>query len=541
VEHLIEVFGRLHPVLNHLPIGLLVGLLAIEIVATAISSPLPRRVITGLVWITAFTAVIAAFSGWVLSRESQYGGGRIVLHMRLGIALAALTVVLAFAHLRAREGTRETGLKVYRSILVVAVLLLLPTGHLGGTITHGEGFLTAPLRAGGTVQAAERAAAKRGAATAETPEFARDIAPILADRCGACHGVEKRKGGLSFADRESILAGGRDGPVLVAGKAEESEMVRRMRLPLDDEDHMPPDTKPQPSAAEIDAIARWIAAGARFAEGEPETAAAPPTATPTSSTRVAEPAAAIPEPPRERGASAEDLERLRTALVHVAPVSKDSELLWIDFAAAAPAVGDAEAASLLEPVADWIFDLSLARTRVTDGTMALVARMPKLSRLDLRETGVTDAGIAALAGHTGLTELVAPRTKLTDGAVQHILRLPKLRRVFLWNSGVTIRGIADLRLGREDLVIEAGDPGDARPLETEGKVVLEKPAPKPAPADGTGTGALPAPSNTACPVSGRPVDPAYQVVYRGRVIGFCCPNCPAKFWADPETYAAKVK
>jgi YHS domain-containing protein len=42
-------------------------------------------------------------------------------------------------------------------------------------------------------------------------------------------------------------------------------------------------------------------------------------------------------------------------------------------------------------------------------------------------------------------------------------------------------------------------------------------------------------------VSGKPVDPAYQVVYRGRVIGFCCSKCPAAFWADPDKFDTKSK
>lgn len=531
---LIGVFGRFHPVLNHLPIGLLIGLLAIEIVATAIASPLPRRVITGLVWITAISAVVSAISGYVLSQESQYVGETVVTHMRLGFAIAGLSVVLAVVHLRASEGTRGTALTAYRALLVLAVVLLFPAGHLGGTITHGEGFLTGPLRPSGTVEAAGKIAEGAGEAAERRSEYSRDVAPILANRCSACHGTTKRKGGLSLASRDSILAGGEDGPVIVPGKADESEMIRRLRLPLDDEHHMPPETKPQPTAAEIEVLARWIAEGAAF-DGA---AAAPPEPAP-----VAKPAPVVVE---VRGASPEALSKLREALAHVEPVAKDSTLLWIDFAACAKATGDAEAAALLEPVLEFVGDLGLARSKITDETATLAARMPNLTRLDLRATGVTDAGVAALAGHAKLEELVLPQTQLTDAAVPFLLKIPKLRKVFLWNSGMTIQGIAKLRVSREELVIEAGDAGEARPLETESKVVLTKPVPAPPPAPpappGPSTsGAAPAPVNTACPVTGKPVDPAYQVVFQGRVIGFCCRNCPTAFWADPEKYGALAK
>ena len=43
-----------------------------------------------------------------------------------------------------------------------------------------------------------------------------------------------------------------------------------------------------------------------------------------------------------------------------------------------------------------------------------------------------------------------------------------------------------------------------------------------------------------CPVSGKPVDPDYVIVYRGRVIGLCCRLCAAQFWADPAKFEAAL-
>jgi YHS domain-containing protein len=37
------------------------------------------------------------------------------------------------------------------------------------------------------------------------------------------------------------------------------------------------------------------------------------------------------------------------------------------------------------------------------------------------------------------------------------------------------------------------------------------------------------------------VNPKYAVVFEGKVIGFCCPNCPKEFWADPKAFAEKLK
>jgi hypothetical protein len=49
---------------------------------------------------------------------------------------------------------------------------------------------------------------------------------------------------------------------LIAGKVFESPMIHRLLLPLYDDDHMPPDGKPQPTLTEIAALQWWIERGA---------------------------------------------------------------------------------------------------------------------------------------------------------------------------------------------------------------------------------------------------------------------------------------
>jgi YHS domain-containing protein len=293
---------------------------------------------------------------------------------------------------------------------------------------------------------------------------------------------------------------------------------------------MPPEAKPQPTEEEIATIEKWIAAGAEF-----DVAAAPAwsdsskTATETASKTAEESAGASGTVPGVAAADPAAIEALRAKLVHVEPLARDSNLLIVSFAAVAPETDDAEALALLEPLRMQIADLSLARTKTGDETMKLAARMPNLSRLDVRETAATDAGVAALQGHAQLAELVLARTHLTDAAVDSLLALPALKKVFLWNSGVGVQGLARLRQQRADLAIEAGLASDARPIEKEKDVVLTKPAPAAGPA-----------INTVCPVTGKPVDPANQIVFKGRVIGFCCPKCPDAFRADPAKYESKL-
>lgn len=50
-------------------------------------------------------------------------------------------------------------------------------------------------------------------------DFSHQIVPILREHCAECHAGDKKKGGVSFNDRESLMEGGEDGAVVIAGKS----------------------------------------------------------------------------------------------------------------------------------------------------------------------------------------------------------------------------------------------------------------------------------------------------------------------------------
>ena len=55
------------------------------------------------------------------------------------------------------------------------------------------------------------------------------VAPIFQARCASCHGAEKQKGRLALHTWERVAQGGDSGPLWVAGKPDESELVRRLK------------------------------------------------------------------------------------------------------------------------------------------------------------------------------------------------------------------------------------------------------------------------------------------------------------------------
>lgn len=88
------------------------------------------------------------------------------------------------------------------------------------------------------------------------------IHPVLEAKCVGCHGAEKQKGKLAMHTLEALMKGGKEGNTVVAGKSAESVLVRRIDLPKDDDDHMPPEDKEQLSPKEIALLKWWIDSGA---------------------------------------------------------------------------------------------------------------------------------------------------------------------------------------------------------------------------------------------------------------------------------------
>jgi hypothetical protein len=97
--------------------------------------------------------------------------------------------------------------------------------------------------------------------------YARDIRPILADKCLKCHGPDasQRKGKLRLDTRRDATAAAASGsPAIIPGKVEESELY--LRITSDDpEERMPPASTGKPlTPAEVARLKSWIEQGAEY-------------------------------------------------------------------------------------------------------------------------------------------------------------------------------------------------------------------------------------------------------------------------------------
>lgn len=99
----------------------------------------------------------------------------------------------------------------------------------------------------------------------ESIDYGRQVQPILAKRCFACHGPDKAEGGLRLNRRESAFAKQESGQTAIVAKdATHSELLRRVTS-QDDGERMPPEGTPLTSA-QVDILRRWIEQGAEWKE-----------------------------------------------------------------------------------------------------------------------------------------------------------------------------------------------------------------------------------------------------------------------------------
>ncbi len=114
--------------------------------------------------------------------------------------------------------------------------------------------------------------------SADEVDFQRDVQPLLAARCFACHGPEEQESGLRLDRTDARMQGGNSGPAVVRGNSAESLIVRAMKAGPDGEVPQMPPEGPRLEADQIAIVERWIDAGAK----------APPDATALESRRTSD-------------------------------------------------------------------------------------------------------------------------------------------------------------------------------------------------------------------------------------------------------------
>lgn len=265
-----QFFGRLHPMIVHFPIGLLVVVFFLEIFSRRGKKNEMRTAINVLLILSAVSALLSVAFGWLLKVQDDYSGGLIDIHQWVGVGTAILAIVTAYIHHLIWSKQRSHLLKAYRSVLIVSVLGVAVAGHYGAALTHGEDFLTEVLPWQNTsiegnpnfdINQFASYSDVKALSGQQVADLNLEVRAIFAHNCYKCHSSAKVKGELRLDEKKYVLKGGESGDVLNVGHPEESEMIRRLLLPRDDDESMPPKGKSL-AKDEIETIKLWIKLGA---------------------------------------------------------------------------------------------------------------------------------------------------------------------------------------------------------------------------------------------------------------------------------------
>jgi hypothetical protein len=359
---------------------------------------------------------------------------------------------------------------------------MVVTGHFGGTLTHGEGFLMGDEEISESENRRIGESGNRGNSDSvnqgngETVNrrnsdsldfYAVEIKPILESKCYSCHSSLKRKGGLRLDEKRFILKGGKHGKIITPGMPLGSPIYTSLNLPVEDEKHMPPKGKKQLTSSEIDKIHLWASMkdpfmlmGANTGSQKPLRANEPPAQADKPSSAESDnakevnqkkPPAAIPF----EEALLEAINKLKQHEVIITPSNIVDNGLNINFVNVRQI--DNEMISLLEQVSKQVIQIKLTGQTTAPSIISILGQCQNLRQLQLERTAITDDDMKKLASLPSLEYLNVYGTALTDQSLQYFPEKTRLKDLYVWGTKMSGKGIGDFKKAHPLVHVEAGE------------------------------------------------------------------------------------
>ena len=412
-----QLLGRFHPLLVHLPIGLLVLVPVLEIAGAW--RPVLREAVAFVLSLAFITSLGSLTLGYLLAYGSGEAGSTVTRHMWGGIALV---IGIALCLLVRPPWSARTLPFAYPLLLTCTLLTLAWTAHQGGSITHGRNYLTEYLPT--SLKSLILGNSTQVQVANPTSFYAKHIHPIFDANCISCHGESKKSGGLRLDSYDQLMRGGKDGRAIAPGNPDESLLLHRVTLPASHKQFMPAEGKPPLRAEEIAWIRAWIQQGAS------------PTDATVAGISIREPQSDAPLiPVGDYSALEPEIQQMEKSqgakLMHVSGKPSDGLVLYtVD---AAGSFGDAQLQQF-QKFAPYIVEAELARTAVTDASFDTLAKFTHLRALHLEGTKVTGNGLAKLASLSQLTYLNLSSTPVTQTAVAPLASMKNLHHLYLYDT-----------------------------------------------------------------------------------------------------------
>lgn len=418
---MLEFFGRFHPLLVHLPIGILMIAVLFELMAVrykrfdVLKPALPLLYLFG-----ALGAIGACISGYLLSLSGDYGGQVLLRHQWSGIVTASLGLGIYFLHQRK---------KAMPLLSVFLLLVLTVAGHYGGSLTHGSDYLLAPLQ-GDTKKVKIR--------VSDPPEalvYEELIVPIFSESCYPCHNAQKQKGKLRLDSPEWISKGGKSQKPMIAKIPAQGELLHRIQLPASDDEHMPPHEKYAIQEDYKTILVWWLEQGGSYQAKVKEMEENQAIIALLENLQEEQPSDRIYPDVDLPAPNPEAVRTLKSFRAGVIPVAENSALLEVSLINVDSISNELlEALGELAPHIVW---LRCSDQPIQSSQLEGFAEFEHLTKLYIDDTGIDDEGLAYLSQLPSLKYLNLKGTAVTAKGLQSLGEWPALDQVFIFQTSTT--------------------------------------------------------------------------------------------------------
>jgi hypothetical protein len=443
--------GRFHIVVLHLPIGWLMLIPFIEILARKCAIPELAKAIRFILFFAVFSAILAVIIGFTLASSDGYSGDIVTTHMWLGITTAICTILACLFNESFLSNGKIFFQRAYFVSLTVALVAVTWGGHLGGSLVQGEGYLTEKLPTDLKITLGLEKA--EVLLSYDTPIYTGFIEPMLASQCMSCHNAGKVKGQFQLDTPEGLFKGGKSKKAgIVAGNLKASEAFHRATLPRSDDKTMPPEGRTPLNDEQVALIRWWIEAGAPTTKSINQL---------DGKTLTSEVTALIDEKINE---SAERLyptkvftsieasqlklhiQKLKTDFgIDIVPVSQDPkdglQITAFNFHTSM----DKNAWQALLPLAEFITYADLGGMTVNQQSWENLAKLPQLRSLLLDNATLESTDLVPLSSLKKLQVLNLFNTSISDTNSVLIAKIGSLKKLYLGQTKMTSAGITTIQ------------------------------------------------------------------------------------------------
>lgn len=449
---MIELIGHFHPLLVHLPIGILLVALLLQWLSQKSKYESFKHAVPLILLFGSITAFVSSITGYFLSISDDYDQSLVNWHMWMAIG-----VVLTSAILYTKE--KNPKVDVPKKLLSFSLLgLLMATGHLGGSLTHGSDYLTKPFFRIFQNDSVANTAIKPLANVQEAFAYQDVVQPILRTKCYSCHNANKQKGRLRMDDISLLMKGGKHGEIIDPNIADSSELIKRMLLPVDNEHHMPPKEKPQPTESQIALLQWWINNHANFKkkvkEMEQPVKIKPLLLALQSPEIIKKESSEIPVAAVEK-ADDKILKQLMQKGIVILPVAQNSNYLMASLKE--DTLVSKEDMQLLLQFKKQLIWLRLNDATIEKEALQLLPKLSNLIRLNLSNTNITDEEVQQLQSLDKLHYLNLVGSKVTIRGILPLKKLKSLQSLYLYQTDIAREEFRTLKLSFPKTKIDSGN------------------------------------------------------------------------------------